>query len=119
MLYVDQPDIIVQLIDRLENETNPTTFVCQAIGEPVPNISWYFNGTMINESDTSKYNVTPIPVNLNATQSTLSIFNAASNDVGTYVCEATNVVGSTRSSAVLTIHGEKIFYHCIHIECGR
>ena len=97
----------MEVIDFVTNETYTAMFSCQAIGEPVPNISWYFNGTMINESDNSKYNVTPIPVNLNATQSTLSIFNAASNDVGTYVCEATNEVGSTRSSAALTINGKQ------------
>ncbi|XP_065913065.1 hemicentin-1-like isoform X2 [Dysidea avara] len=98
------PEIIVQLSDQLENETNPTSFVCQAIGEPVPEISWYFNGAMINVSDTSKYTVTSVSVNISTTQSTLNIFNAASVDVGTYVCNATNVAGSARSTAVLTIN---------------
>ena len=105
----DLPEIIVQLSDQLENETNPTSFVCQAIGEPVPEISWYFNGAMINVSDTSKYTVTSVSVNISTTQSTLNIFNAASVDVGTYVCNATNVAGSARSTAVLTINGKNIY----------
>jgi len=83
--------------------------VCQATGEPIPDISWYFNGVMINVSNTSKYNITSVPVDISTNKSTLSIFNAASADVGTYLCNATNVIGSARSLAVLTIHGKKIY----------
>ena len=55
LIFLAQAEITDGVIDMLENETNPITFSCQAIGEPVPNISWYFNGAMIDISDASKY----------------------------------------------------------------
>ena len=88
----------------LENETNPVTFSCQATGDPVPDISWYFNDVMINVSDTSKHNVSDI-LNGIVITSYLTIVNAQSSDVGTYSCHAENFIGMERSSAILTING--------------
>ena len=110
-----QPEITVELVDQLENETNPTSFMCQATGEPVPNISWYFNDIMINVSDTNKYMVMSTSINITTFEGRLEVFNAASYDVGTYVCIATNELGSDRSVGVLTVNGKKMF--CIM--CGQ
>ena len=57
------PDILLDIADTYK-ERDVASFTCQAIGEPAPNISWYFNGTMINESDTSKYRIEPRPINI-------------------------------------------------------
>ena len=97
----------------LENETNPITFSCQATGEPVPTISWYFNGVMVNVSDTSKYNKTS-SVNETSVESFLTIMNAQSSDVGTYTCQAENILGIDRSYGILTVNG-KCLCMCIHI----
>ena len=43
-----QAKITDEVTDLVENETNPVTFSCQAFGEPVPTISWYFNSVTIN-----------------------------------------------------------------------
>ena len=88
----------------LENETNPITFSCQATGEPVPIISWYYNGLMINVSDESEYNVSSSMNDIVIT-SYLTIMNAQSYDVGIYTCEAENFIGNDSSSGVLTING--------------
>ena len=53
---VVQAEITDEITDMLENEILPSVFTCQAVGEPVPTISWYFNNIMINISDV-KYNV--------------------------------------------------------------
>ena len=90
----------------LENETNPIIFTCQATGEPIPNISWYFNGIRINVSDISKYNVSSDPFNGTVVRSSLSIVNAQSLDVGVYTCRAENVIGNDRSSGLLTVNGK-------------
>ena len=98
-------EITDEVTDLLENETNPVTFSCQAISEPVPTISWYFNDTMINVSDTSKYNVSST-VNDTEITNLLTILNTQSSDAGIYTCEAENFLGTNRSYGILTINGE-------------
>ena len=91
----------------LENETNATIFSCQATGEPVPSISWYFKGVVINVSDTSIYNISNTMRETIVTSS-LTISNAKSSDVGTYTCQAENIIGIDQSSGILTVNG-KVF----------
>ena len=76
------------------------------MGEPVPDISWYFNGVMINVSDnSSKYMIMSLTRSLNicTTENTLTVYNVTSSDVGTYTCNSSNIIGSVTSSAVLTV----------------
>ena len=89
--------------DLLENETNPTIFSCQSTGEPTPSISWYFKGVMINVS--SKYNISNSS-HESVVTSSLTIINAESSDVGTYTCQAENIIGSDQSSGILTVNGK-------------
>ena len=64
------------------------------MGEPVPDISWYFNDVMINVSDnSSKYMIVSRSLNTTTTENTLTLYNVTSSDVGTYTCNATNRVG--------------------------
>ena len=107
MYYIVQAEIITNVIDLLENENNTVTFSCQAIGEPVPTITWYFNGVMVNVSDTSKYNITS-SVNETSVKNFLTITNAQSSDVGTYTCHAKNIIGTDTSSGILTVNGKDI-----------
>ena len=99
------PEIILQLTDLLENETNNIQFVCQAIGVPVPYIRWYFNGDMVNLSDSSKYNSSSMYLNESIIESTLNIINAESSDIGRYTCEANNIIGNISSSGLLIVNG--------------
>ena len=39
-------------------------------------------------------------------ESTLVIINAESSDVGTYTCEAENIIGIDQSSGILTVNGK-------------
>ena len=41
-LHSVEAEIIEEVPDLLENETNPVTFSCQATGEPVLSIDWCF-----------------------------------------------------------------------------
>ena len=102
-----QAEITDGVIDMLENETNPITFSCQAIGEPVPNISWYFNGAMINVSNASKYIISN---SSNGTMviSLLTIMSTQSSDVGRYTCVAENIIGSDQSFGILRVNGKQI-----------
>ena len=90
-------------MDQTQNEGNvAAVFACQATGEPFPTISWYFNDVPVDMTNTVKYNV----LSVYPGQSILRISNVQSSDVGTYTCNATNVVSSEISSGVLTVNGE-------------
>ena len=94
-------------MDETQDEGDTASFTCQATGEPVPTISWYFNGIPIsNDTDVDKYDISETSVNTTTINSTLTIMSVQSSDVGTYTCNATNVVSSDTSSGVLTVNGE-------------
>ena len=90
------------------------TFLCQAVGEPVPDISWYFNGVMINVSDnSSKYMIVSRSLNITTTENTLTVYNVTSPDVGTYTCNASNIIGSVTSSGILTVTSEFLYFFTV------
>ena len=98
------PSITTSVDNEIRNQTENVTFLCQAVGEPVPEISWYFNGVMINVSDNnSKYMIVSRSLNITTTENTLTVYNVTSFDVGTYTCNSSNVIGSITSSGILTV----------------
>ena len=88
------PEILSDIVDSTDEGRDLATFTCQATGELVPTINWYFNDIMINVSDTSKYMILSTPINTTTTENTLTVYNVTSSDVGTYTCNATNTLGS-------------------------
>ena len=89
-------------MDLSDERRDIVNFTCQAIGEPVPIISWYFSGVMIDVSDTSKYRIESRSINTTTAENTLTVYNATETDVGAYTCNATNFIGSDST------HGESI-----------
>ena len=86
------------------------------MGEPVPNISWYFNGVMINVSDNIsklKYMIMSRSLNITTTENTLTVYNVTSSDVGTYTCDSSNIIGSVTSSGILTVTSELTLTYCM------
>ena len=96
--------ISVEVFDQAQDEGDTASFTCQAIGGPVPTISWYFNGTLLADGVT--HTISETSVNTTTINSTLIIMSVHSSDVGTYTCNATNVVSSDTSSGVLTVNGK-------------
>ena len=94
------------MTDQTENEGGTATFVCEADGVPIPIFSWYFNGVLLDDSNTN------YDINSRNDFSILVITSVNSLDVGTYTCNATNVVSSNNSSGVLTVNGELSFCLC-------
>ena len=93
-------------MDQTENEGDANSLICQATGQPVPTIRWYFNGVPVNEINTMKYTISVMPLNASTISNTLTIMNVESSDVGTYTCNTTNVVSSDTSSGILTVNGK-------------
>ena len=96
------------MVNQVQGEGSTVSFTCQATGEPVPTISWYFNGAPVNNYTDNKYDIMETKLNTTIISNTLTIMNVESSDVGTYTCNATNVVSSDTSSGFLTINGELI-----------
>ena len=92
-------------MDQADNKGDTAFFTCQATGEPVPTISWYFIDALVNESNTIKYKISIMSFNTTTIINTLTIMSLESADVGTYTCNATNAVSSDTSSGVLTVNG--------------
>ena len=98
------PIILSEITDLSDEGRDKVIFTCQAVGEPVPDISWYFNDVMINVSDnSSKYMIVSRSLNITTTENTLTVYNVTSSDVGTYTCNASNIIGSVTSSGILTV----------------
>ena len=94
-------------MDQLHDKSDIASFICEAYGEPLPTISWYTSGALLVNG--MKYiisNTLRSDHNFIAINSTLTIMNVQSSDVGTYTCNATNVVSTDISSGVLTVNGE-------------
>ena len=92
------------MFDQVQDEGDTAFFTCQATGGPVPTISWYFNDILL--ADGTTHTISETSVNTTTINSTLTIMSVQSSDVGTYTCNATNVVSSDTSSGVLTVNGE-------------
>ena len=105
-MFVVTPSIPILINNEIRNQSQNVTFLCQAVGEPVPDINWYFNGVIVNVSDnSSKYMIMSRSLNITATENTLTVYNVISSDVGTYTCNATNVVGNDSTSGHLQVNG--------------
>ena len=102
--FIVIPSIENQIDNEIRNQEDSATFLCQAVGEPVPDISWYFNDVMIKVSDnSSKYMIVSRSLNITTTENTLTVYNVTSSDVGTYTCNASNIIGSDTGSRILTV----------------
>ena len=104
-IFVVIPSIESSVDNEIRDQEDNVTFLCQSVGEPVPDITWYFiNNVMINVSDnSSKYMIVSRSLNITTTENTLTVYNITSSDVGTYTCNASNIIGSATRSGILTV----------------
>ena len=75
---------------------------CKVKGEPVPEITWYYDGQPIKTDDI--YKVVPGEVE---GESTLQIPEIFPEDAGAYTVKATNEAGEVESTAVITVTGNE------------
>ncbi|XP_078660088.1 contactin-5-like [Branchiostoma floridae x Branchiostoma belcheri] len=72
---------------------------CQATGDPLPSISWFFDGSLV--TDSLKYDI--------STSGNLQIMGISNADEGAYLCRAENVLGSVEQSAYLFVWSLPVF----------
>ena len=100
------------------NETDSVTFVCVVVGIPPSNISFYRNGTLLDQStdqcitltDNSEpqdfQSVTGMVFHISRN---LTLDNTTDDDSGIYTCVASNAAANATQDFGLVVQGEKVF----------
>lgn len=90
-------------------EPSSAIFTCSAEGIPSPNILWYriYNGSSMLIKSSQKYNISDDNMGLTNRTSILTILNTTPNDANIFICNATNVLGSTHTNFTLFVKGIK------------
>ena len=93
------------------------TLICEAMGIPIPTISWIYNGDIINNNIMNDISVKTIVVGLGIVRSVLTMTSMLVNYAGEYMCNATSQVtfyNSVSSDiATVVIHGKPVCYTSI------
>ena len=98
------------------NKTNSVTFVCVVVGIPAPNISFYQNETLLDQSTDQRITLTDNSEPQDFQTATgivfrvsrnLTLGNSRDNDSGTYTCVASNDAANVTQDFGLVVQGEK------------
>ena len=90
-------------------------FNCTAVGDPLPNISWYIRGVgsslpnMVPFDDDGLFDnsyIVTMTINTTTMMSSLTISETIPFLAEDYVCVASNSLGNASSTATLTVLGE-------------
>ena len=93
-------------MDQIQDKGEIVSFICQVTSDPISTINWYFNDDLVNITNTTKYIISMMLLNTTTINNTLTITSLESSDVGTYTCNATNVVSTDTSSGILIVNGK-------------
>ena len=92
IIITDTPEITAHPLNETKTEGDNVTFTCDAIGNPVPLISWFRDGSPIDTSDNSSRIIFSVD------KKQLAITNVSRSDSGEYRCVAENSVGNETSN---------------------
>ncbi|XP_054453574.1 vascular endothelial growth factor receptor kdr-like [Anoplopoma fimbria] len=99
-LFVDvrkRPWLSQNLTNQDVNSSSTLMLACFALGVPRPNITWYKNRVQVEEG----------PGITLGKDGVLTIERVKKDDEGLYECEASNVEGVAKTSAVVTVFGDE------------
>ncbi|CAK6964637.1 LOW QUALITY PROTEIN: vascular endothelial growth factor receptor kdr-like [Scomber scombrus] len=102
-----QPWLSQNLTNQDVNSSSTLVLACIALGVPHPNITWYKNGIPVKEGP---------GITLEETGN-LTIERVKKDDEGLYECIASNAEGVAKTSAVVTVLGEKPNIEVIILVC--
>ena len=112
--YLFPPENFIETV----NETDSVTFVCVVVGIPAPSISFYQNGTLLDQSTDQRITLTDNsePQDFQTASGTLflvsrnlTLDNTRDNNSDTYTCVAVNAAANVTQDFDLVVQGEKIF----------
>ena len=99
------------------NETDSVTFACVVFGIPAPNIIFYRNGTLLDQSTDQRITLTDNSEPQDFQTATGTLFHITRNltldntmdaDSGTYTCVASNAAANVTQGFDLVVQGEKV-----------
>jgi len=93
-IVTDKPEITAHPLTETKTEGDNVTFSCDAVGNPVPTISWTRNGSPVDTSDNFSR------IGFSVDKKELTITSVSRTDSGEYRCVAENSVGNETSNAV-------------------
>ena len=105
------------------NETDSVTFVCVVVGIPTPSISFYRNGTLLDQSTDQRITLTDNSEPQDFQSATGMVFhisrnltldNTTDDDSGTYTCVASNAATNVTRNFDLVVQGERIYVACLY-----
>ncbi|XP_011705986.1 PREDICTED: titin-like [Wasmannia auropunctata] len=91
------PQFTMRIRDRRVQTTYPVRLTCQVIGHPVPEITWYKNGTEVFQDDRHIF------WDDNSNFHTLEIIHSTLEDSGCYMVTARNINGSVSCRCTLVV----------------
>ncbi|XP_052827439.1 titin-like [Octopus bimaculoides] len=95
-IYEREPKFIRKLDDARVHKGRNVCFECTTLGDPQPEIKWYFKGKEIKSSDHYK-------IESDGKKHSLFVYDVHPDDEGEYTCKASNPKGELTSSAKLTV----------------
>ena len=115
-----EPSYLLPAVNFTEiiNEAVPVTFICVVVGIPAPNISFYRNGVLVDQSTDPRITLTDNSVPLDFLTSNGTVFlviqiltldNTMDADSGTYTCVASNTAANVTRDFELFVQGKELF----------
>ena len=91
--------------NQVVTSSDPVSFNCTVDSYPSSNITWLYNGAEVQAAP-PRVTISTVQVDSRTQESTLTLLNTTSEDIGTYTCSAVNDVGSDSMTTELRVLGE-------------
>jgi len=95
-----------------DGDQHNTTFICTAVGDPAPHISWIHN--MQNVSQNGRFQIMVTENDRNHTSSTLTINTLTATDSGIVKCVANNSLGVHSADTTLSVLSKYFLLRGVH-----
>ena len=99
------PNVTKFSVDQTLTSLAPVSFSCTVDSYPTSNITWLHNGAVI-QAEPPRVTISTVQVDNRTQESTLTLLNTTSVDIGNYTCSAENDEGSTSLTTELQVLSE-------------